>query len=303
MRSPGGTLRLMLVIALIPVLADGAMLWRGRFAVLTSLLALYHSITQFCRHAVTPGAVEVATGLVAGGVVLGGLVAIRGAQSLQRRCSATRRQVARLLLAGTAAWPRSLATMVHELGLTEHVTLVQADAPLACCAGLWRPRILVSTGLVNLLTPAELSAVLLHEEYHRRHHEPSRMLLVAVLADAFSFLPLLGELRARYEAAKECAADAAAVAAQHDVAPLAGALYKLLSCGRPEAEFHGLAIGRLSVTERRIERLLTPTPTPLPALSPGGLIATSLVLVAAVLPVVPIAVVSVQPLLDTCRHS
>ncbi|MDQ6730261.1 MAG: M56 family metallopeptidase [Actinomycetota bacterium] len=95
----------------------------------------------------------------------------------------------------------------------------------AFCAGYLRPCVYVSTATLDALTPAELQAVLAHENEHRARRDPLRIASARVLGHALFFLPALGRLVERYAELAELRADAAAVrATQGDRAPLASAL-------------------------------------------------------------------------------
>ncbi len=124
--------------------------------------------------------------------------------------------------------PDDLAQMVASVGLAGRVTLVESDEPLAFCYGALTSRICISTALVkSLASGGELEAVLLHEGYHLRHHDPLKMAVAAALSRAFFFLPVVADLYRHYLAMRELAADQEAVAAQRTPEPLAAALYQL----------------------------------------------------------------------------
>ena len=56
-----------------------------------------------------------------------------------------------------------------------YVNVVNDSSPEAFCAGFLRPRVYVSRGAVELLTPDELRAVLQHEHHHWRMRDPLRL--------------------------------------------------------------------------------------------------------------------------------
>ena len=166
----------------------------------------------------------------------------------------THRFVASLGRASMAEPPTHLAKLVAALGLSQHVVALATDVPLAFCFGLFRPRIGITTGLVESLTQHELKAVLLHEEYHRRHHDPLRGLLAEVLAGSLFFLPVAADLRDLFLTSLELEADRHAVRFAGRPS-LAGALQKLLT--HPRALHLSVpGIAGLSATERRIAELL-----------------------------------------------
>ena len=98
--------------------------------------------------------------------------------------------------------------------------------PQAFCAGHLRPRIYLSAGALDQLSPPELEAVVAHEAHHLRRRDPLRLLVATALADSLFFLPILRRMSERYRALGELAADEAAVQELHGPAPLASALLK-----------------------------------------------------------------------------
>lgn len=123
--------------------------------------------------------------------------------------------------------PDALAHLAVELRLEGRMTLVDDAAAYAFAAGLARPGIWLSAGLVALLDDDELAAVLRHERHHLRRRDPLRVLLARSLTQALFFLPLAAALRNLYLEAKEVEADAAS-GASHE---LAAALLKLVRAG------------------------------------------------------------------------
>jgi Zn-dependent protease with chaperone function len=154
-----------------------------------------------------------------------------------------------------------LTRLAGLLNLRDALVLIPDRTPYSFCYDLWRPRICLSLGLVELLTEVELEAVLWHEAYHWHRREPLRMTLAICLSRFFFFIPLLAELRDHYLTEKEVAADAFAIAHTNRRA-LAGALHKLVTV-HPVPLIPSLAVvAGLSVTARRVDRLLNPVVKP-----------------------------------------
>lgn len=205
-------------------------------------------------------------------------LALYGLGSLSVRIWKTRHFLATLRVAAVTAPPERLIRAARELGLVRQVMVIATPHPLAFCHGLLRPRICVSTGLVEALADAELRAVLLHEDHHRRRFDPLRGLVAEVLGATFSFLPIARELRDLILTHAELAADR--YAALHAGKPsLAGALHKILT--HPLALRLPAAVGvsGLSATETRIAHLLGDRNADL-RLSAYSLLSSSAILVA-----------------------
>jgi Zn-dependent protease with chaperone function len=168
--------------------------------------------------------------------------------------------------------PTRVAALAHELGLEGHLTYLATPEPAAFCAGVVRPRLTLTAGLVDRLDDAELTAVLLHEQHHLRQRDPLRYLMLHALSAGLFMVPLASALQGWAETRMELAADRAALERMPRGA-LAGALAAVLAV--PVAMPVGLPA--LSATEARIAHLAgTPERAPLPvaaALLSAGLIA------------------------------
>ena len=158
-------------------------------------------------------------GLVAAGTVF-------ALWSLGHQLRASRR-LARRIRTLTVEHPPPLGAALERAGLAGKVDLVDASEPFSFAYGVGAPRIALSRGLVDSVTPGELEAVLEHERYHVQNLDPLKVVLARALPRAFFYLPALGALRRRYVTARELAADRHALSACGR-APLAGALFKVV---------------------------------------------------------------------------
>jgi Zn-dependent protease with chaperone function len=126
-----------------------------------------------------------------------------------------------LLMAGAAAW-RLVRELIADRSFRRALAasppapldgawVITDDRPQAFCAGLLRPRVYFSTGALQLLDPPALAAVLAHERYHARRHDPLRLACGRVLAAGLFFIPAMRSLTQRQDALAEISADEAAV--------------------------------------------------------------------------------------------
>ncbi|MGH2452419.1 MAG: M56 family metallopeptidase [bacterium] len=173
--------------------------------------------------------------------------------------------------------PLELLPVLHTLGLMDHVVAVGDVRPYALTAGLFAPKIIISTGLIERLDEGELEAVLLHEASHAVHRDPLALLVSRALAAGFFYLPVAKALAVRQQAALELAADQYALARLGDSVSLSSAMLKLLNPApavTPASAF-------TSVTDVRLSLLLG-RGVDLPGASPRALL-ESWVAVAVVL--------------------
>lgn len=160
----------------------------------------------------------------------------------------------------------TLDPLLHALALRGRVDLVDTAIPLAFCYGLRRPRICLSTGLLAVLEPDELTALLWHEKAHLVRRDPWKVAFGRAWIRGCFFLPLAAVLYQRYLVAKEIAADAFACARLGSVAPLASALAVLLDAvDSPAWNPPGALAGGLDELALRTDWLLgQPAYVPIP---------------------------------------
>lgn len=149
---------------------------------------------------------------------------------------------------------RAYRLMVAQIGAVEplakdpRVNVIADPLPQAFCAGYLRPRVYISRRTLELLTEAELHAVLAHEHHHRRVRDPLRLAYARILSEALFFVPVLRSLSERYADLAELSADRAAVRANAgEPAPLASALLAFDENGRP---------GAAGISPERVDSLL-----------------------------------------------
>jgi len=158
--------------------------------------------------------------------------------------ASTYREIAGLRLSPTSL---RLARVASRAGI-KRIRSLDAEMPLAFCAGVMRPTVYVSEGALSTLQEDELLAVLYHEADHARHWEPAWRGARSAAAQVLSFLPIVRWFCERGSRRSEIAAD---IAAEQGVgsAALAGALLVMTPSKLGLAAFAGYA-------EMRARRLL-----------------------------------------------
>ncbi len=208
-----------------------------------------------------------------------------GLGSLMRQLLATASLI-RSLLRRRVATPLAVARAAEARGLAGRIDVVADGRAFSFCYWFVRPRVCLSTGLLERLDPEEVDAVLLHERSHLRRRDPLRLVIARYFAAGLYVVPVVEELVEYYTLEKELEADQDAVHALGDVGPLARALYKVL----PDADQVELGlltpVGALSATEARIEQLVDGRALPLRvrpvsvALSGGAILAAAVLALA-----------------------
>ena len=119
----------------------------------------------------------------------------------------------------------------------EKVIVFENRLPLAFTAGLLKPKVFVSTGLVDALNEKELRAVIDHELHHQRSRDPLKGLAVSFISDFFFFLPISRFLKKAHLLMSEMTADAHSVNFHADPLVLAGSLLKVQKLNGPAASW------------------------------------------------------------------
>lgn len=250
-----------------PLLDLAALASVAVFAVALALcVALaYHGASSTSHQSVfsCPRCLAAALGLAGLGVA----ALWRALWAVYRALSASRAAVGRFDRIDAGA-PSKLLQVASELGAdASRLRVIDTPELVSFVVGLVRPRIVVSRGLVERLDVDELRAVVAHELYHARALDPLLGLAAYAAAAAFFFLPAVDALRDRYLAARELAADHAAVSRSGRAALVRALLANLDAPGAvthaPSASFADSTLleARLAQLEHRR-----------PAASPPGLV-------------------------------
>jgi Zn-dependent protease with chaperone function len=133
-----------------------------------------------------------------------------------------------LALVGLAVTARAIVAATRELSASRRFTgLVRSrgierlgdalvfddDRPHAFCAGLFRPRVYISSGAVASLDGPALTAVLRHEHHHVQRRDPLRVAIGRVIAHSLFVVPGLEELMRQQQTLAELGADESAIGA------------------------------------------------------------------------------------------
>lgn len=136
---------------------------------------------------------------------------------------------------------------------------LETDHPMACVAGVWRPTLYVSRGILAALNPRELEGLVAHELAHLRHQDNLLAWLDVIVFRAFRFFPPLRAAWSESLAEREEFADDVAARTTGRPRALASALLKVAAGPDPlEGTLVGAAgfASHAALVERRIERLL-----------------------------------------------
>ncbi len=142
------------------------------------------------------------------------------------------------------------------------ITLVESAQPVCITAGLLRPRVLLSRGLLDLLTAEERAVVIAHEHTHARRRDALSGLCVRALGALH--LPGVGHwLTRELEVAAEQACDEAAAPTLADRVSVASVILTVERAVQNASDWQlapvAVAFGACAV-QRRVEALLGDPP-------------------------------------------
>lgn len=152
---------------------------------------------------------------------------------------------------------KTLARSGRPTPLGEDVLVLEQDEPIALTVGILRPIILLSTGLIEAVSPQTLRVVLAHERAHVRRRDTAWSLL-----DRFAcwFVPRKVGTFARHELSlaceQSCDGHAAQAAGHLGNLHVAAALVEVAKLGLSEPA-PGMSMGASSL-EQRVGHLLNP---------------------------------------------
>ncbi|MGG4400387.1 M56 family metallopeptidase [Paenibacillus amylolyticus] len=152
---------------------------------------------------------------------------------LMVRMMKTRAAVRKLRSMEVRALSRELESKYHHLRQPGFI-VVDKHSPVAFTIGLWRPCIVLSTGLLTMLDAEEETAVVYHEVHHLWHRDPLKTTLLSVFAIMMPYIPVLKHTSKHYNIVREILADNEAIERTGNVAGIGSALLKLLrACPEP----------------------------------------------------------------------
>lgn len=124
--------------------------------------------------------------------------------------------IATALYRGAAAWRTAASRTRAWMQSAQPIALpgtaipafeIDTDTPVLALAGIARPRLLVTRGLVAALTPEELAASVAHEIGHSHARDNLKRLMMRSAPDLFGFTAAARAIERRWAAASEHRAD------------------------------------------------------------------------------------------------
>ncbi|MGC5324341.1 M56 family metallopeptidase [Brevibacillus sp. SYSU BS000544] len=140
----------------------------------------------------------------------------------------------------------------------QDILVIRHADPLAFTMGFMKTRIVLSTGLLELLDEDESKAVIYHEKYHLKHSDPLKTLLLYLFSSVMWYLPILKSFHQNYRIIRELLADKYSIEQMQTPTHLGSALIKMIKRGKSTPlPFSHVSFAETSINYR-IKQLVEP---------------------------------------------
>jgi len=169
------------------------------------------------------------------------------------------RRLARVAVAVDGDRKSRLESAIAQSGVARDRVIVSDSNLIPAVVGTVHPRIVLPVRLLDALDADELTAVLLHEEMHRRNADPAIAVVQRLASSLLFFFPLLAPLQRRLREAAELRCDEDALRAGAEPRAYASALARTIRLGLdPSPAPSALGDGNPSLLARRLANLREP---------------------------------------------
>jgi beta-lactamase regulating signal transducer with metallopeptidase domain len=142
--------------------------------------------------------------------------------------------------------------------ISQEVIVISHPTSLAMTIGLFQPKIVISTGLIDLLDKNELDAVIHHERFHEREYDPLKIFSLSLFASVLWYIPILKWLLHKYKIIREVLADHSAIENLGASLALGTALLKLLKNKSSGSKPYSFVSFTETSIKYRIEKIIDP---------------------------------------------
>lgn len=133
------------------------------------------------------------------------------------------------------------------------IIVVQDAAFIAMAIGWLRPRIVISTGLLNIFQEEEIKAILLHERFHCANYDPLKTLVSTILQEGMNYVPALKGLVHYYKTWAELLADRFVIRQMGDSYPLGKVLLRLSNMTNTQRYAIGVHFANIAINYRMLQ--------------------------------------------------
>lgn len=135
------------------------------------------------------------------------------------------------------------------------IVVLQDDRFVALVIGWFRPRIVISTGLLKMFKEEEIKSILLHERFHCTHYDPLKTLVSTVFHEGMKYVPVLKGLIQYYKTWTELLADRFVIQQMRSPYSLGAVLLKLSSMTKAQDRRAGVHFANVAINYRMLQVL------------------------------------------------
>lgn len=151
-------------------------------------------------------------------------------------------------------------------GWKTRLIVVDDRAFIAVTMGIFRPKIIVSSGLLSMFSEREAKAILLHEWHHCRNYDPLKLFLTTVIMDGMGYVPIIRATVNYYKTWSELLADRFAIKQMGSVYDLANVFLRLSDRGKVRIDAVGAYFADHAINYRIMQVLEPEKPIHVPFL-------------------------------------
>ena len=138
--------------------------------------------------------------------------------------------------------------------------VIQDESFVALAMGVFRPKIIVSTGLLEMFSEQEIEAILLHEWHHCRNYDPLKVFTVTIVKESMGYVPILKGMINYYKVWCELLADRFVIYQMGSAYVLGNVLLKLSRKGMVQSPMIGVSFADVAINYR-IQQIIEPHQT------------------------------------------
>lgn len=127
----------------------------------------------------------------------------------------------------TQNWSKTRYINAQYPEFLNQILVIENHQFVALTTGFIKPKIVISTFVMDHFSEEELRAILLHEQFHSIHRDPFRLMLIKVVTEGLSYIPMLKSLVQYYNTWRELLADQYAFKKMKSSNPLGSVLLKV----------------------------------------------------------------------------
>ena len=144
--------------------------------------------------------------------------------------------------------------------------VITEEAFVALTMGLFRPKVVVSSGVLKSFSASEIQVILQHERYHYIQHDPFKIFLSTLMSDGLGYIPIFKNFLHYYKTCKELMADRFVMKKMGTEYDLGKVLLKVSQMRTISAPLIGVHFADIAMNYRIIQFLQPEKPVSVPFL-------------------------------------